>query len=281
MKIAITGNTGFIGKALFSRLSDDKNYTLFPFDKNKYSLSSVETLKDFVKNKDIIIHLAGITQTKNYSDYYLVNTLGTANLLEAISLYGKPQTQFIFASSFAVYSEIATNEPLTEDKTSTIPRNHYGMSKLLTEELIGFYNRKNGIPVRILRIANPYGPGDIRSVISLFVNKIQKEQPISINGDGTQMRDYIYVQDVIDAITKAITYQGDTLLVNICSGKALQVDELVKKIEKIIGKKAIVQYNTNVHENGYWIGNPKKASELLNFRSSINIDTGLKKTIQG
>lgn len=280
MKIAVTGNTGFIGSALMNHLSRRKDITVYPFDKKSYSLSFTNSLKEFVRDKDAVIHLAGVTSPPEKC--YAVNTLGTQHLLETIRLYGKSNSQFIFASTFAVYEEKTLRKKLDEDGSKTIPRNHYGMSKLLAEELVKFYNRKNNMNIRILRISNPYGPTKNKKgngVISLLIDKIKTGQQIVIDGDGTQSRDFIFIQDVINAFEDTLNYQGSSLLVNICSGQEVKIINLVRKIESIFGKKANISFNKNYNDKGYWIGNPTKAAKKLGFSAGTTLDYGLQQTI--
>lgn len=282
MNIAITGNTGFIGSNLIKHLSNMNAVHLFPFDKEKYSLSSTDSLKTFVENQDIIIHLAGINHTQNTEDYYSINVLGTLRLLEAIALYGKPNIQFIFSSSFSVYSESEKHELLSETTTKTKPRNHYGLSKLFAEELVEFYNREYRIPTRILRISNPYGPTNkdiYNGIISILIDKINKGEEITITGDGKQSRDFIFINDIVRAFVNVLNYRGNSLLINICSGKETRIIDVVKKIESLLGKKAILRFNKESNEKGYWIGDQKKARDEICFYSTINIDEGLRRTI--
>ena len=283
MKIAVTGVSGFIGLHLTPKLSEIDNAEIYPFDKKKHSLFNTESLKDFVENKDVIIHLAGLLTSENTSDFYTLNSIGTLNLLGAISRYGKSGVHFIFPSSFAVYKEISQKKLLDEEKTKTIPRNHYGMSKLFAEEIIKFYNRNNQIKTGILRLANVYGPGTKQlntSVTASFIDKIAHNEKIIVNGDGKQMRDFIYISDVVNAFIKTINYQKESfLLVNICSGKEITIIDLIRRIEKIMGKKAIIEYNRKCLEKGYFIGNNKLAFEKINFKPKIDFDAGLRKTI--
>lgn len=283
MKIGLTGSHGFIGSALMKHFANNPSLMLFHFDKTKHSLSSVESLKDFVEKKDIIIHLAGIIETKNVSDFYKINTLGTLNLLEAISRYAKKGVHFIFPSSFAVYKEISLKELLVEEKTATIPRNDYGLSKLLAEEIIKTYNQTKKIKTTILRLANVYGPNMNSSSTSVTANlltKINHHQKIIINGNGEQSRDFIYISDVIDAFIKTINNQKENfLLINICSQEETKILDLIKKAEKLLGKKASIEYNKAGQEKGYWIGSNKLALEKINFKPKIDLETGLKMTI--
>lgn len=283
LKIGITGSDGFIGSALMKHFANDPSLTLFPFDKTKHSLLSINSLKDFVENKNIIIHLAGIITAENVSDFYQINTLGTLNLLEAISRYGKKSVHFIFPSSFAVYEEISQKELLVEKKMATVPRNDYGLSKLLAEEIIKSYNQTKKIKTAILRLANAYGPNMNSFSASITANlfkKIKHHEKIIVNGDGQQVRDFIYIDDIVDAFDKTINNQKENFLsINICSREETKILDLIKKAEKLLGKKALIEYNKTGQEKGYWIGSNKLAFEKINFKPKIDLETGLKMTI--
>lgn len=281
MNIAVTGADGFIGSHLVKNLMKIKKIKVYPFKRNRYSLFRANSLKGLVKNKDIIVHLAGVSIQSDLVEMYKINVLGTVNLLEAARLYGKKDSRFVFASSFAVY-EAATNQLLDELKTKILPRNHYGISKFLAEEIIKFYGGEK-LKFAILRLANVYGPGakpNYISVVATFVDNVLKDRPIIINGDGRQARDFIFVDDVVRAITAAINYpKNDSFLVNICSGKATTLIDLVKLIEEICGKKANIKYNPLSKEEGYWIGSTRRAWEKIHFKAKVDLRDGLEKTI--
>lgn len=285
MKIAITGASGFIGSYLINKLIKTKGIEISPFDKKRCSLFDIQSLEQFVKDKDAIIHLAGL---KGLSDVdvaqmYKVNVLGTANLLRAISLFRKKGVHFIFPSSFLVYKEDPVKKPINEEKNQTIPKNHYGLTKLLAEEVIKFYSRTEDIKVAILRIANVYGPvlkSISTSVPNIFIEGIKNNKAITIKGDGQLVRDLIYIEDVADAFIKTINNQKkDSLIMNICTGKATNIIDLAKMIEDGLAKKAIIKYDREYKEKAYWIGDNSKAFKEIGFKPKTDVKTGIIKTI--
>lgn len=284
MRIAITGASGFIGSSLVKTLTKLKEVKVFLFDKRKHSFSDAESLKDFVENKDVIIHLAGLKSNDDIANIYKVNVLGTTNLLEAVTRFGKKNCHFIFPSSFLVYKENPRKILLNEDKSEIDPKDHYGLSKYLAEKIIYYYNYNKKIKSSILRIANVYGPvldGFSCSVPNIFIENLINNKPLPVKGDGRLLRDLVYIDDVTTSFINAIIYQKlDFLIVNICTSKATKISDLISIIEKKLNRKAIINYDHDYTESAYWIGDNAKASKTINFKAKFNIETGIAKTIE-
>jgi len=281
MNIAITGATGFIGSYLVQKLKTSK-HKITLFDSEKHSLFDVQSLKAFVSKQDAVIHLAGIKNSVNPYEIYRINLLGTANLLTAIEIYGKKNCHFLFASTFLVYNENSRNAPLTENNPVN-PQGTYGISKLLAEELIRIFCEKKIIKATTLRIANVYGPDKNNkslSVPNLFIQGIKNKQAVLIKGNGNLSRDFIYLGDVVKAFEKAILFQKKKFLIlNICTGKATKIIDLLHLVEENLQKKAKVKYDHNYKEQTYWIGNPNLAKKEINFKPETDLPTGLKLTL--
>lgn len=284
MKIGITGANGFIGTHLVEKLSKNKKLSLYFFDKTIHSLFNETSLIDFVSDKDIIIHLAGVKGLSDVAQLYEVNVLGTANLLHAIKKYGKKSVHFILSSSFLVYEENMSHMPLREDFISTVPTNQYGLSKYLSEKIVNYYNQTYNIKASILRIANVYGPiknGLSHSVPNLFIEGVLNNKAITIRGSGDTVRDLIYVTDVVEALYKTIINQKkEYLLINVCTGKETKMIDVVTLVEIILKKKAVIRYETSFKEKAYWIGDGSHAKAEINFSPSVTIEEGIRKTIR-
>lgn len=267
MKVGVTGPNGFIGSHLVQRLKKETvSYEIF--DKTKYNLFDPKTLKDFVSKCDVIVHLAAKNIDTN-ENIIKTNTWGTTCLLEAIIKYS-PKTKIIFLSSFQVYSE----------------KSLYGLSKKFAEELIEHYAKNYSIKGIVLRLSNIYGPGCkpfYNSVIATFVNLIKKNKALEVNGDGSQKRDYLYIDDVIDAILSSIKERQQREKIeyfDICSGKLTSLKEIVNKLEKIVGKKVQVNYKKNAFTGKeIEIKNYKKANRLLGWRPKVSLEKGLGKLL--
>ncbi len=278
MIIAITGPDGFIGSQLIKKLNTSKKDNICHFDRKVFSLFSISSLKNFVKNKDVIIHLAGINLSQDPNEYYLVNTLGTLNLLEAIRLFGKKNCHFILSSSFAIYQINENNTKLKEDSSPLKPRNHYGMSKLLAETIASQYKDTIG-KITILRIANAYGKND--KLISSLINNLIKGNKFKLDYHPKQIRDYIYIDDIVRAIINTIRYQKKKFsILNVCSGKKTTVSDFFNEVEMKLNKKGLIKYNNKRKENGYWVGNNKKALKEIKFTYITDYKTGIAKTLK-
>ena len=264
MSIAITGADGFLGKAVVSRLRAKKiPYSVFDF--KKHNLRNPKALKSLVSEKDIIIHLAAGNRGDNI-DFCKVNILGTLSLLTAVAEYA-PSSKIIFASSFQVYLKDSL----------------YGLSKKIGEDFILHYTKKTNLRGIILRISNIYGTGGkpfYNSVIATIAHLIKKGKVLKINGDGSQKRDYIFVEDVADAIIKAISFspKNKAEIINICSGKETSINNVLRIIKQVSGKNFKVEYNKDVKEKP-WPTSSKtfnKASLLLGWKPKTALSKGLK-----
>lgn len=264
MKISITGSKGFLGSHLVRYLKH-KNFGVSELS-DKEDLFIPDSLENFVKGSDAVVHLAGLNRDTDYN-MFRVNTIGTASLLDAIKNYS-PNTKVIFASSYQIYSQ----------------NNSYSKSKELAEEIIEFNSKNFGINSIILRISNMFGPGGrpfYNSVIATFINLIENKKPLRINGDGNQRRDFIFVGDVVSAIDKCINYKQSKSLgvFDICSSHLTSINELIQIFEEIKGQKLEVKYSgEKIPSEKEIIISNKRTRIILNWIPK-EIKEGLRETL--
>ncbi|TSC88478.1 MAG: UDP-glucose 4-epimerase [Microgenomates group bacterium Gr01-1014_5] len=269
-KIAITGASGFIGQNVARNISQESDVELKLLDRKKHDLLDSESLKDFVENQDMIIHLAGVNRG-TYQELFQTNVLGTLSLLDAVVKHA-PGARIIFASTFQVY----------------LPHSLYGLSKKFAEELLTLYGVKNKIQSTVLRLANVYGPGGkpfYNSVIATFAHQIKLGETLQINGDGSQERDYIYVTDAADAFIKAALYKQEELseIIDICSGEHTSLKKILKTIEGVSDKKINVVYNNEAVPETPWPTRDKTysmAKELLGWEPKTTLGQGLTEVMK-
>ncbi|MDR3257035.1 MAG: NAD-dependent epimerase/dehydratase family protein [Endomicrobium sp.] len=301
MKVLITGGAGFIGSniadvlikkghvvVVLDNLSSGKKeninkqagfYKIDVFDK--------KAVKDvFNKEKpQIVIHNAAqIDVRKSVADPFFdaeVNILGSINVLN--SCVENRVKKIIFASSGGtIYGECNNSAPNEESKIN--PMSPYGIAKNSVENYIKFYSAVHGLSYIILRYGNVYGPrqdphGEA-GVIAIFAAKMLKNEEIMVFGDGKQMRDYVYVADVVNANLKALI-KGKNQIINIGTSKALSINELVRVMSKISGysKKAIYKPKRDGELFKSFV-NISKAKKLLSWEPKFNIESGIKETIK-
>lgn len=279
-EILVTGSTGFVGRNLLKDL-DPGRYKVTTLDRSIYSEGDIETLTKIVSKVDCVVHLAGISRG-DATDMMKINLVGTTALIESISRLTEIKPNLVFASTFAVYSP---GDSLLDEDSPTEPRNMYGLSKLWAEQVITDYSKRFNISSLILRLSNVYGPDmepGKHSVVATFVDKIKKGEEITINGDGSQARDFIYIDDVVKAITRTINIlsQGEIIeTVNICSNESISMLNLVNEISLITGNKAKVVFNASQKESGVWIGKNGKANKIIDWLPSVDFKDGIKRCI--
>ena len=299
MRITVTGGAGFIGSHLVDRLIED-GHTVQVID-NLYTGN-----KEFVHSKaqfveldirdpklysvleefrpDYIFHEAAQTEVStSMSDPMLdcdINLMGLINLLNAaVKLDIK---KFLMPSSAAVYGNLDTL-PLNEEMIGN-PSSFYGLTKLTTEHYLRIYHEAFGLPYICYRYSNVFGPrqgnGGEGGVISIFAKAIVQDSPIIIYGDGKQTRDFIYVDDVVEANILGMQHQV-TGIYNVSTGISSSVNLLVDEFRNISGKDIEVVYDKprlgDIRDS---VLATDKSEKGLLFTAKYNLHDGLIKTYE-
>lgn len=261
MRIFVTGGAGFIGKHLVKSLVE-KEHVVTIFDnfsnsKNDLVLADLgakiiegditerNSLINAAINHDVVVHLAAKISVeesiRNPSETFRINVAGTKNVLDTCK--NNNIKKIVVASSAAVYGEGLSGISFSEDVEAN-PISPYGESKKRMEEEIRKFALKNNITYSILRFFNIFGIGqtpEYAGVITKFVKKIIEDKPLEIFGDGTQTRDFVAVQDVVNSIYNAIM-NGKNKTYNIASGRATTLNELAQFMISLSGKNLGITY---------------------------------------
>ncbi len=273
MNIGMTGHNGFLGRYVQEKLKQHPDIVLDGFDLPDKDIFNKQQLEGFVKGKDAIIHLAALNRADD-SGLFHVNACGTQSLLLAVKEHN-PDCRIIFASSFQVYG--ATEEkPITED-VPTITNNIYGLSKKTGEQLVRLYAPNHAI----LRISNIYGPGGkpfYNSVIATFAHLIKEEKPLTIHGDGTQTRDFIFVEDVASAIITAALGE-DRGIYNVCTGEEVSLNGIIDTIKGLLGKEVDVNYEPSKNPEVKQKGSCEKFKSSFGWIPKYNFKKGMEKVL--
>lgn len=293
-KFLITGGAGFIGSHIVEKLLEN-NYNVIIIDNLSSgfieNIPNSDTLKFYQLNiekddlelvfqkeaPDYVIHLAAQTSV-NFSishPYYdaNMNVMASIKLLELCKKYNI--RKFITASSAAIYGN-PKYLPIDENHP-TEPMSQYGLSKLTMEK----YIKLSGIPYIIFRFSNAYGPRQKSSkesgVVAIFNNAMKNNEPINIYGDGEQIRDFIYVEDIANICIKAINSNVENEIINFSTNKGVSLNQLFKVM------KSLYNYTLNANYLPERIGDIKnsilsndKAYNLLKFTNYTKLEKGLE-----
>ena len=234
---------------------------------------------------EVVVHLAGqMDVRRSVADPIFdasVNVLGTLNLLECCRRGGVER--FIFASSGgAIYGDCDTLP--TPETQPERPASPYGVAKLAAERYIAAWAELTGAAAVALRYANVYGPrqnplGEA-GVVAIFSARLLSGQPCTVNGDGEQTRDYVYVEDVAHATVQAVNMTRATGAVNIGTGVETSVNDLYRRLTGAAGLGAPARHGpAKPGEQRRSVLDVSRAKRLLEWTPATTLDVGLKNTL--
>lgn len=204
-------------------------------------------LSTALEGVDFVFHLVSTTTPATAENDPLVdidtNVRGTIQLLEEC-VEAKIKKIFFASTGGAIYGDIDTDQSINET-TNPQPVSPYAIGKLTIEHYLRYFNRKYGLNTLTFRISNPYGerhsPANRQGVIPIFLHHIANNQPITVLGDGSMVRDYLYVGDVAQLIAKTFESAKQPLY-NLGSGQGVSLNELLQTIQKVTGREPKIEH---------------------------------------
>ncbi|WP_342005073.1 NAD-dependent epimerase/dehydratase family protein [Terribacillus halophilus] len=296
MKVMVTGGAGFIGSHLVKKLVQEGHEAVVLDDLSagdeldlpqgvklyQFDVKSADAYRVVIEEMpDVIFHLAAQADvTKSIlapvqdAD---VNIGGTINMLEASRTSGVKR--FIFASTSAVYGDI--QKYIVKEEDVPAPISYYGLSKFSAEKYIQLFHQFYKLPYTILRYGNVYGPGQKPKgeggVVAVFLEKLMRKEPIMIHGDGTQSRDFIFVEDIV-SVNIAAMNQKESGIYHASTGTSNSILDLVECFRQL--EPSLVHQFTTSRSGDIThscLCN-EKAINHLNWKPFINLSDGIRKT---
>ncbi|SFR78044.1 Nucleoside-diphosphate-sugar epimerase [Microbacterium azadirachtae] len=308
MKALVTGAAGFVGSGISRRLLSEGHQVVgidaltayyaealkrrnlqelesdsFTFHESDINEADLDTL---LADVDMVYHQAGQPGVRSswgqeFESYTRNNVLATQKLLEAAARNGKLR-KFVYASSSSIYGD-AERFPTTEGDLPQ-PVSPYGVTKLAGEHLVSLYGSNFGVPTISLRYFTVYGPGQRPDMaFTRFVQSALSDREIRIFGTGAQIRDFTYIDDVVEA--NILAGQADAArpgdVVNISGGSNISVNEVLDVLSGLVGHKLNVRYLERSHGDVFRTGGSSdRAAEVIGWTSRTSIESGLARQLE-
>ncbi len=278
MKAVVTGASGFIGSHVVDRLHaaghDARIFDLVPSP--HHSPAEVETVlgdlcdpdavRRAVAGCDAVLHLAAVADvdqvTRDPAHADRVNVHGTQSLLDGVRDAEIPR--FVFASTIWVYGDATGPEAVDEDTPLGLPKHFYTATKIAGEMYTASYGELFGVEHSILRFGIPYGPRSRpTAVLAAFTAKALAGQPLTIAGDGTQSRRFVYVEDLADGVVASLQPAGANRIFNLVGHENVSVRGIARAVRDVVGDVPIVHVEGRAGDlRGANISGERAASEL-------------------
>ena len=304
-KFIVTGAAGFIGSTLAKSLLADGHTVIgidaldefYPVSLKRWNMASFVDHPNFelheidirdtralldcadsVDSVDVVVHLAALAGVRPSSerpiDYYDVNVAGTASVLDLMARHQVPH--LVFASSSSIYG-INPNVPWTEDAVPA-PISNYANSKLAGERLVARAAELHGFTANAARLFTVYGPGQRPDLaITNFAAKMLNGEEIRVFGDGSALRDFTYIDDIVDGLRACIDHTGSVFdTFNLARGVQVELSDVIHLLEKVLDVEARISYEGVVRGDvpQTW-GSIDKSSAVLGYLPSTDLKAGL------
>lgn len=302
--ILILGAAGFIGTNLVKWLLQNEESNLLLFDKAEGSIhqkwreeykrlrfvtgefSSTYDFEKLTEGIDVVYHLISTTcptnSNQDVAQEMEANVIPTIKLLDACVKNHCKKIVFL-SSGGTVYGK--DHNGLCEEGEESFPISSYGIQKVAIEKILYLYGYLYGLDYRIIRLSNPYGPyqrpNGVQGVIATFTYLALNGKTITVYGDGSVIRDYIYIDDAIRGIQQVVNSKGLQKLFNLGSGKGHSINEVIQVIQNQVGQKLEIQ-----HTESRKVDVPVNILNMERFEKEFGVFTtgslteGIQKTIQ-
>ncbi len=299
----VLGGTGFIGSHLVDELAASGHFVRvlarpasahvaqrWPNPRVELVIGDFNdraTIERAVRGCDVVFHLVSTTLPKSSNENPLFdlasNVGGTLQLLDAVRKHGVRKV--VFASSGGTVYGRTKASPIHESH-ATDPTCSHGIGKLTIEKYLQLYKELHGLDYCALRIANPYGERQrtekAQGAIGVLLERVLNGRPFDIWGDGSVVRDYIYVGDVVRAlIAGAAVGETPSKVFNVGTGRGTSLNQLVDVVEHVTGRRAQRIYSParsfDISEN---VLDTSRATEELGWTASVSLEDGIRKTIE-
>jgi UDP-glucose 4-epimerase len=300
-KIVVIGGAGFVGSHTVDRLviegwevtvfdikSWNKAIYLHPLEsKINYvegDIRNIDQVSRVFQGQDLVLHLAAVVSVPGSVDdpvgTHITNVDGTLNVFE--SARKSNIKKVVYASSAAVYGSKALVP--TKESSSLLPDSPYGLHKMINDQYADIYNRLFGLSTIGLRYFNIFGVrqdplSSYSGVVSVFWKKINTGESVTIYGDGLQTRDFVHVDNIVEANLLALNSDRAGVY-NVGTGLETSLLDLVAMIEKVVGKKAQIDYkDKRIGDIEKSVADITKIKNELGYIPNVDLESGLKKLI--
>jgi len=305
--VFITGGAGFIGSTLAGRLLDDNRVVIFdnlsrnalkdqPF-RDHANLHLVEgdildrdAIRTAMHGADVVVHCAAVagidTVIREPVTTMRINLVGSANVLEAAANLDHCDRVVCFSTSevFGQHGFRSAETDATVMGAVGEARWTYAVSKLAEEHLAIAYHNQMALPTTVVRPFNVYGPGQVgEGALRTFIQRAVRDEPIEIHGDGTQIRAWCYVDDMVDGVLLAIDHPGAVgESFNIGNQRAVvTIYGLANTVVRVLGSASTISFTRKDYADvELRVPSVRKAAEILGFEAKVDLDEGIRRTAE-